>query len=74
MTEYMQRVAHALESQFGQDWWLHGAHPQTVRDYVTARNEGQRAAALATMQRDACTYAINVLQCGIGAGLVAYNR
>ena len=74
MNEYETKIAFGLEAQFGSRWYLHGAHPQTVRDYLEGKDEGQRLSAVNTMKRDAIFYASNCLSMGLAMGLVAIDR
>jgi hypothetical protein len=70
LTEYEARIAHALECQFGAHWYLRGAHPQTVDDYLRATDEPSRVTARNRMQRDAITYAAGVLNACLGEGII----
>lgn len=74
MTDYEGTLAQALQDQFGEHWFLHGAHPQTIVDYLTAPNDARRDRATETMKRDAVQYASSVLSAGIQAGLVRTVR
>jgi hypothetical protein len=70
LTPYEQTLADALEAQLGREWYYATAHPQTMRDYITARDEAARARALLTMKVDAVSHANRCLQAAIAAGLV----
>lgn len=74
MMDYEKTLEQALQDQFGEHWFIHGAHPQTVMDYLTAPNDARRDRAIATMKRDAVQYASSVLSAGIHAGLVHVAR
>jgi len=70
LTPYEQTLADALESQMGREWYYATAHPQTMRDYVTARDQAARDRALLTMKVDAVSHANRCIQAAISAGLV----
>lgn len=70
VTEYEVRLAHGLETQFGPNWFLRGAHPQTIDDYLRAVDEAGRESARRTMKRDAISYAAGVLNACLGESLV----
>ena len=71
MTDYEAKIAHAMIAQFGPHWFLHGAHPQTVLDFLKASDEPSRERARSTMRRDAINYASNCINAGLAAGIVA---
>ena len=64
------KLEHAMEAQFGRDWYLKTAHPQTVTDYLHADTDARRASAVATMKRDAVNFAMGCIHAGLSAGLV----
>lgn len=70
LTDYEARLTHALECQYGSHWYLKGAHPQTIDDYLRASDDATRERARRTMKRDAISYAAGVLNACLGEGLV----
>lgn len=74
LNEREAKIANALECQFGPNWYLRGAHPQTVDDYLRAQDDATRARARGRMMRDAVTYAAGVLDACLGEGLIAAPR
>jgi len=70
LTQYEARLAHALECQYGSHWYLKGAHPQTVDDYLRASDNPTRESAIRQMKRDAISYAAGVLNACLGEGLI----
>lgn len=70
MNNYEQKLADAMQLQFGDGWYLHGAHPQAVADYMRATNDATRADVIQQMQRDAIGHATRVIQAGLHAGVV----
>lgn len=55
-------VCRKLEAYMGREWWFAGAHPQTIRDYVTAYDEPGRCRAMRTMVRDGLAVAQSIRQ------------
>ena len=70
MSEYEQKLADALAAQFGQNWFHYGAHPQTVQDYLNARDDASRAQVVVNMKNSALNHAFSVIHAGISAGIV----
>lgn len=62
-----QAVCRKLAEYMGREWWVAGAHPQTIRDYVTAYDEVGRRRAMRTMVRDGLTMANRMRQAFVTA-------
>lgn len=62
-----QAVCRKLVACLGREWWAAGAHPQTVRDYVTAYDEVGRYSAMRTMVRDGLAVAQTIRQAFVTA-------
>lgn len=70
MTEYELKIAAALSAQFGPHWFMHGAHFQTMNDYIMAKDDVSRKIASDRMKSNAVQYANNVIHAMIAAGIV----
>lgn len=62
LTEYEADLEKRMRAQLGAEWWVRFAHPQTVRDYLTAYDDMRRLSAMRTMLRDALMVAHNIRQ------------
>lgn len=56
LSPYEQSVARALET-YRPSWWQTRVHPQTMLDYLDARDDAHRVSAMVTMMRDAVNWA-----------------
>ena len=56
LTDYERTIARALKV-YTPNWWQANIHPQTMLDYLNARDDANRIRAMATMARDAINHA-----------------